>query len=149
MPRSLAQAGVNEVPYFVKSEHVDNQPFYIENATARVNRWNNEQVVLKLRLGVGVYDFEGTLHKKVWVSMPLGTSGQRRDMVKYFQRESDPIGPCFFTPVPTDNGNDFIRIDDITPEEARAMLVAGVEPRQIGARTPAQSDDGMQEDLPF
>src|SRR5215468_7056874 len=122
MPRSLNQAGINELPFFVKVEHIDNQPFYIESATERTNRWNNQEVVLKLRLAAGVFDHEATLHKKVWMSLPLSPTGQRRDIVRYFQRETDPLGPCFFTPVPTENGNDFIRIDDITTDQARAIM---------------------------
>lgn len=144
MPRSLSQAGVNTVPFWVKVEHIDNQPFYVASATERHNRFGNQEAVLKLRLRDGVYDEDGELHKLVFLSLTISGEGQRRDIVKYFQSNNDPLGPCIFTSMPTGQGNPFYRIDDATPEMIAMM---SSEPRKV---LPSESSGQMGlEDIPF
>jgi hypothetical protein len=145
MPRSLSNAGLTSVPFFVRADNVIGQPFYIGACDLRTNRFGNEEVVLKLRLRDGVYDADGELHKLVWLSLSAGASGQRRDIVKYFQTSNDPLGPCIFTEVPTNLGNPFYRIDDVAQDQLPPPLerIPMVQPR-------GQSDGGTSlEDIPF
>lgn len=143
MPRTLNQAGVNTVPFWVKVEHIENQPFYIVSATARQNRFGNEEAVLRLRLRDGVYDQDGELHKNVYLSLTISGEGQRRDIVKYFRDNTDMLGPCVFSSIPSNQGNPFYRIDDVTSDQI-AMMPA--EPRKV---LPSEGSQASLEDIPF
>jgi hypothetical protein len=86
----------------------------------------------------GVYDAEGELHQIVTLSLAAGNDGQRRDIVAYFQRSNDALGPLMFTPVPSSNGlNDFYRIDDASAE----MLAEQHEPKRLEPRESDEPDD--------
>jgi hypothetical protein len=137
MPRSLADAGLANSPVFVKLEHVEGQPFYLLGASLREGRFGTE-AVLKLRLRDGVYDAEGELQRNVTLSLAAGSDGQRRDIVSYFQRSNDPLGPLMFTRVPSSNGlNDFYRLDDASAE----MLAEQHEPKRLEPRESVEPDD--------
>jgi hypothetical protein len=143
MPRSLSQAGINSVPFWLTAEQVGEQPFYVLAASTRNGRYG-KQVVFRLRLRDGVYDEEGNLHKIVTISLTDSGEGQRADVARYFLSSNDPLGPCVFTPVPTRDGlNDFYRLDDAPAE----MLTVKNDPPVIEARTDAP--DSEYDDVPF
>lgn len=150
VPRSLSQAGIDETPFWVKTEHIENQPFYIYGATIRESRFGGEEVAFTARLRDGVYDFEGNLHHKVWFSLKSSDGGQRAAMATYFESNTDPLGPLVIERVPTDNGtgNDFIKMVDTTRE---AMALMPVEPRQVGQRLAVLDSETGEAlaDLPF
>lgn len=144
VPRSLKDAGLISIPFWLTAEQVNGQPFYVVGASVRNGRFG-EQIVMKLRLRDGAYDADGELHKIVHLSLSLGGEGQRRDFARYFQNSTDPLGPCIFVPVPTGNGlSDFYRVEDATPE---MLAEAPSEPLQIETR--ARDETPTFDDVPF